>query len=131
MTPSWCGYLSEVRKHAGFMVPGPVQAAAVAAWADDDHVDRQRRVYRRRLDRLRAILEAWGVAVADPAGAFYLWVAAPGGDAWAFATRLAEEGGVLASPGEFYGPAGAGHVRLAVVRPDEQLELVARRLGVA
>jgi len=123
-------YLSEVRKHAGFMVAGPVQAAAVAAWGDDVHVDDQRARYRRRLDRLAAILDAWGLEVALPDGAFYLWIAAPGGDAWSLARRLAEEAGVLASPGEFYGPAGSAYVRLAVVRPDEQIELVARRLGV-
>ena len=124
-------YLSEVRKHAGFMVAGPVQAAAVAAWDDDEHVDAQRSRYRHRLERLRDVLVAWGLEVAMPEGAFYLWVPAPGGDAWSLARRLAEQGGVLASPGEFYGEAGAGHVRLAVVRPDDQLELVARRLGVA
>jgi succinyldiaminopimelate transaminase len=123
-------YLSEVRKHAGFLVAGPVQAAAGVAWNDDRHVDEQRGRYRRRLERLRAILGAWGLEAPMPDGAFYLWVAAPGRDAWGLARRLADEGGLLASPGEFYGPAGVGHVRLAVVRPDEQLELVARRLGV-
>ena len=122
-------YLSEVRKHAGFLVAGPVQAAAVVAWNDDEHVDRQRERYHRRLERLQAILGAWGLDATMPAGAFYLWVPAPGGDAWGLARRLADEGGVLASPGEFYGSAGAGHVRLAVVRPDEQLDLVAGRLG--
>ena len=49
---------------------------------------------------------------------------------WAFAERLAVDAGCLVSPGEFYGPAGADHVRIAVVQPDERLELVAARLGV-
>jgi len=124
------GYLSEVRKHAGFMVPGPVQAAAVAAWGDDEHVDRQRAEYRARLERLHDLLEAWGVEAPLPEGGFYLWVPAPDGDAWRFARRLATDAGVLASPGEFYGEAGAGHVRLALVRPQAQLDLVARRLGL-
>jgi aspartate/methionine/tyrosine aminotransferase len=124
-------YLSEVRKHAGFMVPGPVQAAAVAAFADDAHVDAQRSRYRRRLALLAEVLRALDVDCPQPAGAFYLWVPAPGGDAWGLAKRLAAEAGVVASPGEFYGPAGSGYVRLAAVQPDERLELVARRLGVA
>lgn len=129
--PELVSYLSEVRKHAGFMVPGPVQAAAVAALSDDAHVDAQAERYRRRLDRGRGILsDAFGLDVALPGGGFYLWVAAPGGDAWAFAARLAEEAGCLVAPGDFYGPAGAGHVRLALVVPDERLELLARRLGV-
>lgn len=125
------GYLSELRKHAGFMVPGPVQAAAVAAWADDLHVDEQRERYLRRLRTMAGVLGALGVDATLPAGAFYLWAAAPQGDAWALARRLAGEGGALVSPGEFYGPAGAGHVRVAVVQPDERLALVAERLGAA
>jgi succinyldiaminopimelate transaminase len=122
-------YLSEVRKHAGFMVPGPVQAAAVAAFDDDDHVEAQRDRYRRRLDLMIEALAAIGVDCPAPDGAFYLWAPAPGGDAWALAHRLATEGGAVVSPGEFYGDAGAGHVRIAVVQPDDRLELVARRLA--
>jgi aspartate/methionine/tyrosine aminotransferase len=129
--PELVTYLSEVRKHAGFMVPGPAQHAAAIALEDDVHVEAQAARYRRRLERLAGILaEAYGVEVALPGGGLYLWVPAPGGDAWAFAERLATEAGCLVSPGEFYGPAGADHVRVAVVQPDERIELVARRLGV-
>ncbi len=126
-------YLSEVRKHAGFMVPGPVQAAAVAAWGDDAHVDEQRDRYRSRLEQLAAALNdcGWDLDASRPAGGFYLWVAAPHGDAWALVRRLATEVGVLASPGEFYGSAGAGHVRFALVQPMERIDLVAKRLASA
>ncbi len=126
-------YLSEVRKHAGLMVPGPVQAAAVAAWSDDVHVDEQRNRYRDRLERLAAVLEGcdWGLEAPLPAGGFYLWIAAPERDAWGLVRRLAREAGVLASPGEFYGVAGAAHVRLAMVQPLERIELVADRLASA
>jgi aspartate/methionine/tyrosine aminotransferase len=127
--PELVRYLSEVRKHAGLMVPGPVQAAAVAAWSDDEHVERQRAVYRERLEFLRAALSTVGVAAPMPSGGFYLWPTV--GDAWEFATRLAAEGGALVSPGEFYGSAAAGNVRVALVQPMERLELVARRLGAA
>ena len=128
--PDLVHYLSEVRKHAGLMVPGPVQAAAVAALDDDAHVDEQRERYRRRLALMGAVVAALGVDCPPPAGAFYLWAPAPGGDAWALARRLATEAGAVVSPGEFYGPAGTGHVRIAVVQPDDRIELVARRLGV-
>jgi succinyldiaminopimelate transaminase len=124
-------YLGEVRKHAGFMVPGPIQAAAIAAWADDAHVDAQRERYHRRLVDAQAIMAAVSSDAPMPAGAFYLWAPAPDGDAWGLARRLAEEGGALVSPGEFYGDAGAGYVRLAVVQPDDRLALVASRLGLA
>jgi len=123
-------YLSELRKHAGFMVPGPVQAAAIAAWDDQTHVEVQRDVYRARLTMMRDLLAAIGVEAPFPGGAFYLWAPAPAGDAWALVDRLAREGGALVSPGEFYGADGSGHVRIAVVQPTERLELVARRLGV-
>jgi aspartate/methionine/tyrosine aminotransferase len=125
------GYLGEVRKHAGFMVPGPAQHAGAAALSDDAHVEEQAARYRRRLARLAEVLRAaCGVDVALPGGGLYLWVRAPGGDAWAFAERLAADAGCLVSPGEFYGPAAADHVRIAVVQPDERIELVAARLGV-
>ncbi len=122
-------YLQEVRKHAGMMVPGPAQAAGIAALADDTHVAAQRDRYRRRLDRLAAVLESWsGLTIAQPAGSFYLWFDAH--DGWAFAERLASAGGALVSPGDFYGAGGAHNVRAAVVQPDDRIELVASRLGV-
>ena len=70
-----------------------------------------------------------GVDAPFPDGAFYLWAPAPDGDAWGLARRLAETGGALVSPGEFYGPAGAGFVRVAVVQPDDRIALVAERLA--
>ncbi|MBW3668002.1 MAG: succinyldiaminopimelate transaminase [Actinobacteria bacterium] len=123
-------YLSEVRKHVGMLVPGPVQAAAVVAWSDDAHVEAQRERYRERLERFRAVLGKLGVHVVMPAGSFYLWAPAPDGDEWQFTQRLAAEGGCLVSPGEFYGDAGRGHVRIALVQPLDRLDLVAARLGV-
>ncbi len=124
-------YLREVRKHAGLMPPGPVQAAAVVALDDDEHVDAQRARYRGRLQRLEQILGTCGYLAQVPDGAFYLWVAAPDGDAWAAARDLAHRLGIVVSPGEFYGPAGAGFFRIAAVQPDERIALVAQRAGVA
>ncbi len=123
-------YLQEVRKHVGMMVPGPAQAAAVAALDDDGHVNVQRDRYRRRLDRLAGALATWaGLEIPLPAGGFYLWFDA--GDGWAFTERLAKEDGVLVSPGEFYGPSVAQCVRVAVVQPDDRIDLVVERLGVS
>ena len=123
-------YLSELRKHAGFMVPGPVQAAAVAAWNDQAHVEVQRQRYLERLELFRSILAGIDVNAPMPGGAFYLWARAPEGDAWTLVERLAAEGGALVSAGEFYGPEGREFIRVAVVQPLERLELVGRRLGV-
>ena len=122
-------YLKEVRKHVGMMVPGPAQAAAAVALADDAHVVAQRDIYLRRLDAMARILSRWsGIDIALPAGGFYLWFDAQ--DGWAFAERLAREGGALVSPGDFYGAGGAQNVRVAVVQPDDRIALVGTRLGV-
>lgn len=121
-------YLAELRKHAGFMAPGPVQAAGALAWADDAHVDEQRQRYRERLDLMVNGLRSAGVDATPPQGSFYLWVPAPGGDAWALAERLAASAGLLVSPGEFYGASAASHVRIAVVQPLDRLELALERL---
>jgi succinyldiaminopimelate transaminase len=118
------GYLSEVRKHVGLMVPGPVQAAAIAAYDDDGHVDEQRERYRERLELMAPVLDA-----PMPGGGFYVWAPSPGGDAWSHTERLARDGGVLVSPGDLYGAAGAGHVRVAMVAPTERLRLVVDRLS--
>jgi len=138
--PDIVTFLSEVRQHAGLMVPGPVQAAGAVALDDDAHVDVQRQRYLRRLERLAGVLQSCGLDAHVPAGTFYLWVPVPDwaaaqgrGDgrdgAWALADVLAEVAGMLVSPGEFYGEAGAGHVRIAVVQPDDRIDLVARRLA--
>jgi succinyldiaminopimelate transaminase len=124
------GYLQEVRKHVGMLVPGPAQAAGVVALDDDAHVQSQRERYRRRLERVADALSKWsGIEIALPRGGFYLWFDAS--DGWAFTERLAKEGGALVSPGEFYGPEYSGYVRVAVVQPDEQIDLVVDRLGVS
>lgn len=121
-------YLKEVRKHAGFMVPGPAQAAGVAALDDDEHVTVQRDRYRTRLEFMATTLSKWsGIDIGMPDGGFYLWFDAE--DAWDFTERLAREGGALVSPGDFYGTGGSRYVRVAVVQPDAKLRLVAERLG--
>ena len=134
--PDLVGFLLDVRKHAGLMVPGPVQAAATVAFDDDRHVIEQRRRYEERLAFLAGVLAGSGVPAPRPAGGFYLWVPVPdrfAGDgstgAWALTEALAMVGGLLASPGDLYGPDGSGHVRVAVVQPMDRLEAVAERLA--
>ncbi len=138
--PTLVEYLAEVRKHAGLMVPGPIQAAAVVAFEDDDHVAHQRERYRRRLARLAEILRGAGLDLELPAGGFYLWVPVPPWadaqgvtegrpGAWVLTAALAEAAGMLVSPGEFYGQQAAGFVRVAAVQPDDRIELAATRLA--
>ena len=123
------GYLAEVRKHVGMMVPGPVQAAATVALGDDVHVDEQRHRYQERLAFLSEVLVSVGWECTLPGGSFYLWARAPRGDSWAAAHDLARRGGAVVAPGEFYGPQGTGWLRAAVVVPMDRLRLVADRLA--
>jgi aspartate/methionine/tyrosine aminotransferase len=121
-------YLVETRKHAGFMVPTPAQAAAVAALSDDAHVDVQRRRYEERralvIDRLATV----GLRHVGGPMLFYLWLRDDAGaDGWAMADRLARAG-LLVSPGDLYGAAGAPYARLALVQPVERLEPALDRL---
>ena len=130
--PELVEFLRAVRQHAGLMVPGPAQAAGVAALDDDQHVESQRARYRERLAFLADVLGAYGCPVPLPEGGFYLWVPVPAGrwpDAWVMAEALATDGGLLVSPGDLYGEDGAGHVRVAVVQPMERLALLGERLA--
>jgi aspartate/methionine/tyrosine aminotransferase len=129
--PDLVGYLSEVRKHAGFMVPGPAQAAAVAALGSQDEVVHQRERYLGRLEAMRDVLGVMGIEAELPGGGFYLWVEAPDGDAWGLGRRLARELGVIGSPGEFYGDDARSYLRLAMVRPEREIELVATRAAAS
>ena len=125
-------FLRAVRQHAGLMVPGPAQAAGVAALRDDAHVETQRTRYAERLSFMSGALGAYGCPVALPEGGFYLWVPVPTDrfpDVWAMAEALATDGGLLVSPGDLYGDGGAGHVRVALVQPMERLALVGERLA--
>lgn len=128
--PELVHFLSEVRKHAGMMVPGPAQDAGIAALGDTRHVIEQRERYSSRLRRMAGVMESLGLSAPMPGGGFYLWVPAPDGDAWALTERLARQVGIVVSPGEFYGDASSGWVRIAVVQPDDQIDLIAKRAGL-
>lgn len=124
-------YLGQLRKHAGLMVPGPAQEVGAAVLDDDEHAAEQAATYRRRVERVVAALEPAGLPTARPGGAFYLWVAAPGGDGRSLTRTLAERAGLLVTPGEAYGPRGVGHVRFALVVDDATVGAVCDRLRAA
>ena len=129
--PALVEYLRVVRQHAGLMIPGPVQAAAAVAYADDLHVEVQRTRYVERLELVAAGLTAAGFPVELPEGTFYLWIPVPErlADGWALADELARRAGLLVSPGELYGDAGRRFARLAVVQPTDRLVLALDRLA--
>ena len=124
-------YLVETRKHAGLMAPVPMQAAG------------GRRARRRRSrggatrpatpnaarSRIDALAPLGLVHDGGPCS-FYLWLRRDDGadDGWEIAAQLAQTAGLLVAPGDLYGPAGADHVRLALVQPNDRFELAFDRL---
>ena len=125
--PALVAQLLEVRKHAGMMVPTPVQTAMVAALEDDEHLVAQWSRYRSRRQRLHAALTDFGATIEHSEAGLYLW-ATEGFDCRVTVDRLAQRG-VLVAPGEFYGPAGSQYVRVAATATDERIDEAVRRLG--
>ncbi len=120
------GELLAVRKHLGLLPPAPVQAAMVVALGDDEHVNVQRERYRARREKMLAALEGAGFRIDESGAGLYLW-ATGGEDCWATVGALADHG-ILVAPGDFYGPGGARHVRVALTATDADVAEAARRL---
>jgi succinyldiaminopimelate transaminase len=119
--------LLEARKHAGMMVPWPVQRALLAALRDDAHVAEQKRRYAARRGRLRNAVERTGLRVDHSEAGLYLWATA-GESSWDTVGWFAERG-ILVAPGAFYGSAGEQHVRIALTASDEAIAAACSRLG--
>jgi succinyldiaminopimelate transaminase len=127
--PAVVAPLLEVRKHAGLMMPAPVQAAMVALLGDQEHVEEQRARYRQRRVLLRPALAAAGYRVEYSEGSLYLWCTRDE-DCRASVDHLAGLG-ILVAPGDFYGEAGRTFVRVALTATDERIAAAARRLLAA
>ncbi|PFG42491.1 succinyldiaminopimelate aminotransferase [Isoptericola jiangsuensis] len=124
--------LLATRKHLGMIVPAPVQAATIAALRDTDHVVEQRERYRRRRAALLPALRAAGLVVDHSQAGLYLWVRAaddhPAGATSRDLARHFARWGILVGPGEFYGPAGSRHVRVALTANDDAVATAVARI---
>ncbi len=129
--PALVAPIVTARKHSGLMVPAPVQHAMAVALHDTEHVSAQRSVYEARRALLLEALTRAGLDV-DPASAagLYLWVADPGApqDSWVLVDRFARLG-ILVAPGDFYGAAARGRVRVALTATDERIAAAAKRIA--
>lgn len=118
--------LLNVRKHAGLMLPAPVQAAMTAALADDGHVAEQKSRYAARRDMLVPALKHAGYSVEHSEAGLYLW-ATRHEDCWQSVSEFAELG-ILVGPGSFYGEQGETFIRLSLTASDERIASAASRL---
>lgn len=126
--PALIADLLAIRKQAGMIMPGPVQAAMTAALDDDEHAAVQRARYGERRSVLREAFVSAGWRVDHSEAGLYLWVTHPAHDCWSAAEWLATAAGILVAPGELYGAAGVRHVRVALTATDERIAAAAKRL---
>lgn len=124
--PALVAELLEVRKHAGMMVPLPIQAAMTAALSDDEHERVQRERYRGRREILLAAVRRAGFTVENSEAGLYLWLTR--GETCRDTVDWFAQRGILVAPGEFYGPRGRDHVRVALTATDERIAAAAERL---
>jgi succinyldiaminopimelate transaminase len=118
--------LLAVRKHAGMIVPRPVQEAMIDLLADHDHVEAQRQRYLARRARLRPALEMAGFTIEHSEGSLYLW--ATRGEPCRTTVEFLAARGILVAPGDFYGEAAGQFVRVALTATDERVAAAAERL---
>lgn len=119
--------LTEIRKHSGLMMPGPIQHAMTQALNDDTQEELQRLTYAKRREILKQALVNAGFNIEHSEAGLYLWVTR-GEDCWDTVEWFAERG-ILVAPGAFYGPSSAQYVRVALTTTDERCEAFAARLA--
>ena len=124
--PALIARILEVRKHAGMMVPLPVQIAMIAALSDEDHVIKQRAIYNARRATLIPALRAAGFTIENSEAGLYIW-ATRHENCWDSVSWLAELG-IIATPGVFYGELGSSHIRIAMTATDAQISQAAARI---
>jgi succinyldiaminopimelate transaminase len=114
--PELIAALRRLRPSTGLTPQEFVQAASIAAWNDEAHVEEMRAGYARRRKLFLDVLSSHAVRVAGGPATFYLWVAVPDGSTsldWSLG--LLDEADLIVAPGTFFGPDGEGYVRLAMV----------------
>lgn len=104
--------LASLRTATGTASPEFVQAAAIAAWSDDDHVRRRREIFAAKRNVLREAFDAADLDVVGSQAGLYLWLRV-GDDVDATARLLDHR--VVVSPGRAFGAGGEGYIRLALV----------------
>jgi acetylornithine aminotransferase len=121
--PEIVAALKKYRPNVGVAPPDFFQRAAIAAWNDDAHVEEVRGRYHAKREALLPALEAMGLRSAGGDATFFLWLEASD----ALAAEWLETG-VVVAPGSYFGPAGEGYVRVALVPPLEACERAVSRL---
>ena len=127
MTGRWSGELLAVRKNLGLMMPGtPAGRDGRRAATTPSTPGPSTRPTWPGAARCTRHSPSAGFRVDHSEASLYLW-ATRGEDCWETVSWLAERG-ILVAPGEFYGAAGAQHVRVALTATDERVAAAVERL---
>ena len=130
--PGAIAAMRQLRSYAGAPLPGPIQAVSARLWAEEEHVEASRALYRAKFDMADRILGGTPGYASSPAG-FFLWLRVPGGDGEAAAVRLWREAGLRVLPGRYLAAEtggetpGADRIRVALVASEGEVE---RGLGL-
>ena len=122
--------LKRLRPSLGTASPDFIQHAAAAAWNDDAHAEDRRRVFALKREKMLAFFNLRQLDARWSQGTFYLWLAVPEGFTSSSYAALQLEEGIVVSPGDIFGPAGAGFVRVALVPSLEEIDQALARWRV-
>lgn len=113
--PELLALLRKVRPSQGVATPLFVMEAACEAWSDEEHVAGQRAIYREKREVLLPVLKRKGLQLGGSEATFYLYFRTPAGEtSEGFAGRLLEHG-IAVVPANYFGAAGEGWIRMALV----------------
>ncbi|MAY85411.1 MAG: aspartate aminotransferase [Pseudooceanicola sp.] len=123
--PKSIAALKQLRAYSGAPLPGPLQAAAAAVWADEDHVRENRALYQEKYRVADAVM-AGVPGYTGPEAGFFLWLPVANGEQAAL--KLWQETGVRVLPGAYLAQGapgqnpGEGFIRVAMVAPKNDME---------
>ncbi|MFZ5829733.1 MAG: aminotransferase class I/II-fold pyridoxal phosphate-dependent enzyme [Planctomycetota bacterium] len=127
--------LSTIKGYYDYGMFRPIQIAAIVALRHTQAaVEEQAAIYQVRRDVLCDGLERLGWPIQRPKASMFVWARIP--EVWSsqmgsfdFAMKLLKEANVVVSPGAAFGPAGEGHLRLALVENENRLRQAVRQVG--
>ena len=117
--------IRQIRKHAGLMVPLPVQQAMIAALSDNNHAVEQAERYARRRSRLISAFSEIGFTIEHSQAGLYIWCS-KNEDCFKTVEWFANLG-ILVTPGSFYG--SNKFIRVALTTSDENIDEVVKRIN--
>ena len=122
--------LGQVKTNIDSGVFEAIQEAGITALKDSSHeTEKLRVIYEERRDLLVAGLQKMGLPVEPPAATFYVWSPVPKGyTSMDFTTLLLNQSGILATPGNGFGPSGEGFVRFSLTAETNRIKEAVERL---